>query len=126
VYPQRGQSITCPQEIDTIKNLEDIGFPQLDDKDLILLKNEKPDWGSEKKSRREEIAKSFRILMLIGDDLGDFLPDVKKNITPDERFKLFEQHHDKWGNKWFMLPNPAYGSWDRVISDPKAQHIRGF
>jgi 5'-nucleotidase (lipoprotein e(P4) family) len=116
----------CPQEQDTINNLEDIGFPKIDDKKLMLLKREKSEWASEKKSRREEVAKDYRILMLIGDDLGDFLQDVKKDITPDERFELFKQHNDKWGNKWFMLPNPVYGSWERVLSDPKAQYIKGF
>ena len=38
-----------------------------------------------KENRRLLAAKDFRILMSIGDDFGDFLPDVKKNITPDRR-----------------------------------------
>ena len=25
--------------------------------------------------------------------------------------------HSEWGTKWFMLPNPMYGSWENSLYD---------
>jgi predicted secreted acid phosphatase len=25
--------------------------------------------------------------------------------------------HNEWGTKWFMLPNPMYGSWESSLYD---------
>jgi acid phosphatase len=64
--------------------------------------------------------------MLVGDDLGDFLPDVKKNITPLQRDALVSQYESCWGRTWYMLSNPTYGSWLRVLQDPKSDHLVGY
>lgn len=112
----------CPQEIDTIDNLERVGISEVKPNN-ILLKNEVSGWASEKKNRRIFVAEKYRILMLFGDDLGDFLPDVKNNITPSERDLMVNQHRSKWGVKWYVLSNPTYGSWLRVLSEPRLQHL---
>ena len=39
----------------------------------VLLANERPDWGKEKQSRRDHVAKTHRVIMLVGDDYGDFV-----------------------------------------------------
>jgi len=123
--PRQKSDKICPQKQDTFDNLKKVGINDVKLED-ILLKNEKPEWSSEKKSRREEVAKSYRVIMLFGDDLGDFLPDVKKNITVDDRNKLVNDYSKNWGNKWFMLSNPSYGSWLRVLSEPKSKHLKGY
>jgi acid phosphatase len=64
--------------------------------------------------------------MLFGDDLGDFLADVKSRITPEERDRLVGEYKNNWGRKWFMLPNPTYGSWLNVLGDPKSRYIRKY
>lgn len=64
--------------------------------------------------------------MLFGDDLGDFLPGVKNNITPQERDRLVREHKNNWGRMWFMLSNPTYGSWLNVLGDPKSRYIRSY
>jgi len=87
---------------------------------------EQDGWTSEKKSRREYIAERYRIVMLFGDDLGDFLPGVKNNITPQERDRLVREHKNNWGRMWFMLSNPTYGSWLNVLGDPKSRYIRSY
>jgi len=115
----------CPQETDTINNLHNVGIKEVKPEN-ILLKKEKPAWSSEKKSRREEVASRYRILMLFGDDLGDFLPDVKKNITPMQRDRLVGEYKDNWGVKWFVFSNPIYGSWMGILSDPKSSHLKGY
>ncbi|WP_319521967.1 HAD family acid phosphatase [uncultured Desulfosarcina sp.] len=115
----------CPQETDTIDNLLKVGITEVTPEN-ILLKREKPEWSSEKKSRREEIAMRYRILMLFGDDLGDFLPDVKKDITPMQRDRLVDEYRDNWGVKWFVFSNPTYGSWMGILDEPKVRYLKGY
>ena len=113
------------QEAVTIANLAKVGVAGVLPED-VLLAGEEDGWTSEKKSRREYVAKKYRIVMLFGDDLGDFLADVKSNITPQERDRLVSENKDNWGRKWFVLPNPTYGSWFNILRDPKSQYIMKF
>ncbi len=110
------------QEAGTIENLAKVGVAGVLPEDILLL-GEEEGWTSEKKSRREYISKKYRIVMLFGDDLGDFLADVKSNITPQERDRLVSENKNNWGLKWFMLPNPTYGSWFTILRDPKSQYL---
>jgi acid phosphatase len=73
----------------------------------------RPNWTSEKTERRQLVANDHRVLMLFGDDLNDFVP--ARGISIDERTQLVEEHRDKWGFKWFVFPNPNYGSWERAL-----------
>ena len=113
------------QEAVTIANLAKVGVAGVLPED-VLLAGEEDGWTSEKKSRREYVAKKYRIVMLFGDDLGDFLADVKSNITPQERDRLIGENKDNWGRKWFVLPNPTYGSWFNILRDPKSQYIMKY
>lgn len=121
------ESGPCPQEAETIRNLHRLGFPAAPDR--LLLKGERTDWGSEKESRRREIARQYRILMMIGDDLGDFLPNVRQGGTHGNvsaRKALVEAHADWWGTRWHMLPNPTYGSWYNILGQSPAAYLRGI
>jgi 5'-nucleotidase (lipoprotein e(P4) family) len=93
----------------TRDNLEAVGFPVRSDVDVVLTR----DAERSKSSRRQAVASSYRVLMLVGDDLADFV-DVE-GLTPEERFNLARKYEDYWGNRWHMLPNPTYGSWDRAL-----------
>ncbi len=115
----------CPQELDTINNLKKIGIDGVDP-DHILLQKEKPGWSYEKEIRRTEIGKSYRVLMIFGDDLGDFVSGVKGDILAEERIEVMYLHQQKWGRKWFMLPNPNYGSWYRVLPEPREKCLKGI
>jgi 5'-nucleotidase (lipoprotein e(P4) family) len=48
----------------------------------------------------------LRILLWVGDNVGDF-PGGSQALrdAPDAAFEPF-------GHRWFILPNPAYGSWE--------------
>lgn len=115
----------CPQVKDTAKNLRMVGIKSVDE-DLILLKYAKPEWTSEKRSRRIYLADKYRVLMLFGDDFGDFLPNVKKDITPEQRAKLVEKYRENWGSIWYALPNPTYGSWRSILSEDKRSHLQDY
>ena len=32
-----------------------------------------------------------------------------------ERQKKVEEAAGRWGVRWFLLPNPTYGSWERAL-----------
>lgn len=123
-----GNSEKCPQHEETLRNLQSAGLLDGDitdeDRKRLLLKYQQEGWSSEKKSRRSYLAERYRIIMLFGDDLGDFLPDVKKNITSAERAQQVDKNSAKWGTKWFALPNPTYGSWQRVLPQPAKSNLR--
>lgn len=93
----------------TIDNLRALGFPNADEKH-VYLRDRPRGWG-DKGPRRIEIAKTHQILMMIGDNLGDFSDDYKG--TAQQRLALLNEHRDWWGERWFMLPNPMYGSWEQ-------------
>lgn len=71
--------------------------------------------GSEKGCRRQLVGRHHRVLMEFGDQLGDFL-DVLPN-TPAGRRALVEPYRDWIGRRWFVLPNPTYGSWEPALFD---------
>ena len=101
-------------ETATRENLISEGLMMPDDPDLIFSKNERPEWTSAKFVRRDEIAATHRVIMLLGDDLNDFLFVRKSNLQ--QRSELAEKHQNYWGQRWFMLPNPDYGSWEMAVT----------
>ena len=103
----------APLEEKTRENLAALGFPLAEDRDTVLTPGERPEWSSEKTSRRAEVARSFRILLLIGDDLGDFVTGAR--ALSEERIALAERYAQRWQSSWILLPNPYYGSWERAL-----------
>jgi acid phosphatase len=97
----------------THRTLERLGFPLLNGANSIYCRGEKPEWDSDKGSRREVIAQGYRILLLIGDDLGDFLSGAR--VSAEERRRLVAQDSGRWGERWILLPNPTYGSWEQAL-----------
>ena len=84
----------------TFEHLKELGFP-INNKNELILKNEKKEWSSDKSSRRAYIAKKYKVIQLFGDNLKDF-SHSQEQIAKNK--KLF-------GKSWFLLPNPTYGSW---------------
>lgn len=70
---------------------------------------------SDKECRRRDVAAKYRVLMLVGDDLGDFAPVKGKSNA--ERHALVAANQARWGRDWHILPNPSYGSWERIYFD---------
>ena len=97
----------------TRANLERLGFPLAVQEDVILTRGERPEWGSDKSSRRAHIAQRYRIVLLVGDDLADFVAADRASVS--ERRALVERFRANWGTRWIVLPNPMYGSWERSL-----------
>ncbi len=90
-------------------NLGTLGFP-MGGIDTMLMTRKQPDWGSAKGTRRAFVARSYRVLLNVGDNLGDFVDEYRG--TEAERLKVLEQHRDRWGREWIVIANPAYGSFE--------------
>ena len=101
---------TAEEEPATRKNLEKLGFPMGGDVDTMLMTSKQPDWGSAKGTRRAFVAKHYRVLLNVGDNLGDFVDEYRG--TEAERLKILEEHRDRWGREWIVIANPAYGSFE--------------
>ena len=101
---------TAEEEPATRNNLEKLGFPMGGGVDTMLMTRKQPDWGSAKGTRRAFVAKSYRVLLNVGDNLGDFVDDYRG--TEAERMKVLEQHRERWGREWIVIANPAYGSFE--------------
>ena len=74
------------------------------------MTRKQPDWGSAKGTRRAWVAKSYRVLLNLGDNFGDFVDEYRGSEA--ERLKVMDEHRDRWGREWIMLPNPSYGSFE--------------
>jgi len=119
------------EQEDTLKNLAALGITASDDTVLCLGEN---GWTSDKTARRAEIANAYRVLLLVGDDMNDFVSTA--TLTPPQRLALAKTHADRWGKSWILLPNPMYGSWERAIVPGltkdeeillrKRQQVKGF
>ena len=80
----------------------------------LICKTKESDPG-DKSSRRARVAERNRILLIIGDDLNDFVTIPGEQNTAEIRDGLFQAYESLWGEKWFMIPNPTYGSWERSV-----------
>ena len=100
----------------TLANLRAVGLPVKDDSVFLGLGTHVPDCeqeGSEKLCRRQFAGRSYRVLMQFGDQLGDFAQILAN--TPEARAELQARHRGWFGERWWMLPNPTYGSWEPAL-----------
>ncbi len=126
----------CPQDEETLVNLEDVGIdtasttlflmgerppPQCE---AFLTEAEQADgtWSSDKTSRRACVSLDYDIVMLFGDQLGDFT----ETDAPSSGRDTAAEYAEYWGKTWFMLPNPTYGGWRPRDAAEKRSLIRGI
>jgi 5'-nucleotidase (lipoprotein e(P4) family) len=101
---------TADQEDATRKNMDALGFPMGGNTDVFLMAKEKEDWTSKKGTRRDFIAKDYRVLLLFGDNYGDFSDAF--GGTEADRQKSFEENKAHFGHDWIVIANPEYGSFE--------------
>src|SRR3546814_605153 len=99
------------EEKATIQNLRTLGYPVDDAGRMVLARGEKEEWKASAKSpRRQAVAATHRVLLNIGDNLGDFTD--ASDGTPEARLAFYKENQDRWGREWIMIANPTYGSWE--------------
>ena len=88
----------------TTRNLQSLGLPFTNDSHLLL------DDGTSKSEYRRMIASKYRLLLLVGDNLEDFVEGSKSGSG--QRRELAQRYAPRWGREWIILPNPMYGHWE--------------
>ena len=97
------------EKASTLKNLNDLGFPDADEAHLLLM-----DGTSDKTERRARVRATHNVVLLAGDQLRDF----------DERFKDRSANYgrdavdalsDSLSQHFILLPNPMYGTWRDAV-----------
>ncbi len=94
----------------TRRNLEALGLPVAPDGANLLMAD-----GGAKDEWRRRIARQHRILLLMGDNLEDFVAGSRQD--PAARRALVRRHGERWGRQWIILPNPMYGHWESALYD---------
>ena len=114
--PIEGIDVSCPQKRSTIDDITEVGITT--DADHVML-SEEQGWNREKSGRRKLIAQTHRVIMLIGDEVGDFMSCVRNSpVDPctnaannESRIAAVLENSAYWGHGWYILPNPMHGSW---------------
>ena len=136
--PRPGIAEDCPQKEDTLANLEDAGVDT--GSTTLFLRGDRPSdrcrpllsesdqaeggWSSDKTSRRECVGLDYDVVMLFGDQLGDFTEET--GVSAESGRDTAAKYREYWGKTWFMLPNPTYGGWRPINSARKRTKIRGI
>lgn len=119
--PIEGDARACPQKDTTIEDIGELGIAT--DADHVMLSDEQPDWTREKIVRRKIVAQTHRVIMLMGDDLSDFVSCVREkaaapcaeHTTHENRELAVKEFDHYWGAGWYILPNPMHGSWTNTF-----------
>jgi 5'-nucleotidase (lipoprotein e(P4) family) len=93
----------------TVKNLIDLKIPDADRSHMLFMSNT-----SSKEERRQHVAEKYEIVMLLGDNLNDFM-DIFRGKTIDERSEAADSQIAEWGKKFIVLPNSNYGQWEDAL-----------
>ncbi len=93
----------------TLKNLQDVGFPYVDDAHLLLMEGT-----SDKTARRAVVRNTHNVLLLVGDQLRDF-DERFKDRSVDNGKNIVEAMADSLGQYFILLPNPMYGTYRDAI-----------
>lgn len=94
----------------TMDNLIKAGFQGVTNDTVMLRQNSV----STKEPRRNDILKTHRIVILMGDNLDD-MSDVFERKSIADRFAETDKVRATWGNKFIVLPNAMYGTWESAI-----------
>jgi 5'-nucleotidase (lipoprotein e(P4) family) len=97
----------------TLNNLKKFHFPFSDNEHLIVRQTE-----SSKEERRQKVMSGYQVVLLLGDNLGDFSALFEKK-TEAERAYNVNQLAGEFGKRFIVLPNANYGGWEEAIYENK-------
>ncbi len=93
----------------TLKNLQKFNFPNADNAHLFVRENT-----TSKETRRQQVMTDHDVIMLMGDNLGDFSALWDRKMM-DERKENVDQQAAMFGKRFIVLPNPVYGDWESSL-----------
>jgi 5'-nucleotidase (lipoprotein e(P4) family) len=95
----------------TADNLRAEGFPLLT-RERLLLVDDSRGFLKNKISRRHWVDQHYRVIALFGDSLADFLSSAEA-----DRHQGLATYDSWWGDRWYAMPNPVYGTWMDELTD---------
>lgn len=99
------------QEQATLENLRRAGFPIASRAQILTAGTTVGACqasGSDKTCRRHWVGTQARVLMQVGDSFGDFMAT---RGSQQAQLQAAAPYLPWLGERWFLLPNPTYGSW---------------
>lgn len=110
----------------TIKNMNLLNLPQVSENNVLL----KSKTSIKTQRRNTVIEQGFKIVLYIGDSLGDFDELWDKQSNERRRF-VADSLKESFGHSYIVLPNAVYGTWEgalynynRQISLPEMMEMR--
>jgi 5'-nucleotidase (lipoprotein e(P4) family) len=105
-----------PEKAGTVSNLRKLGFPDVSE-ETVMIREEGAT--SSKESRRQKVAKRYRIVLLVGDNLNDFNDNFAgKSIA--QRAAQVDRERAEFGMRYIVVPNPMYGDWESAVYQYKS------
>ena len=93
----------------TLINLKKLGLPDTDTAHMLFQTD-----NASKEARRQIVMGKYNVIMLLGDNLNDFMNVFEKKSIAD-RFVETDKQREQWGNKFIVLPNAVYGEWENAL-----------
>ncbi|MDZ7847813.1 MAG: 5'-nucleotidase, lipoprotein e(P4) family [Owenweeksia sp.] len=84
----------------TLNNLQKYDLPNADAKHVLLKKET-----SDKSARSEMVMSAFQVVLIIGDQMGDFSQGYEQFIAGEDLYPKLKGH-------FIVMPNPMYGRYD--------------
>ncbi|MCF8346939.1 MAG: 5'-nucleotidase, lipoprotein e(P4) family [Bacteroidales bacterium] len=111
----------------TIDNLRKHGFPNADSAHVFLKTTT-----SSKDERRAAISRGYQIILLLGDNLGDFA-GLFDDRSEAQGKPFVRAEAANFGKRYILFPNPVYGTWEHGVfpggrpdGDAVMQQLRGY
>lgn len=122
---------TEKHRVGTIEALKHVGISTKDIEGRLLLATTT----SDKTARRQQVRDRYDVLMLLGDNLRDFAEGFRADkVDPGDvtglrgaigaREAAVDSQKAKWGDEWFILPNPVYGEWTKLLGENPLEVMR--
>lgn len=101
----------------TISRMAELGFGNT--AELAAGMRFRSGTSSSKEERRKQAESEYRVLVAVGDNLADFADEFEASKTGSAHDRwdrvTAPEIAGNWGTKWFVLPNPIYGDWERKV-----------
>lgn len=93
----------------TLTILQKLRLPDADSSHMLFMSDD-----FSKESRRQAVMKNYDVIMLLGDNLDDFLQAFEFRPI-NERAAATDSLKNEWGKKFIVLPNAFYGEWENAL-----------
>lgn len=110
----------------TVQVLRNLRAPLAIPQGRLLCKDSTAENPEDKTMRRSRVASAYRVLLLIGDNFYDFIPQPKPGLTSEQRVQALRVYSSFFGERWIILPNPIYGSWEGPIGRTLDQKLKAL